>query len=77
MSLNGRHLYCRGIAGDKYLAYLARYEIGEGGGLNPAPEERLFALFQMPLPPTPIFRVHRAFVRSLGWEVIAGNAATK
>jgi len=31
----------------------------------------------MPLPPTPIFRVHRAFVRSLGWEVIAGNAATK
>jgi hypothetical protein len=32
--------YCRGIAGDKYLAYLARYEIGEGGGLNPAPEER-------------------------------------
>jgi hypothetical protein len=21
--------YCRGIAGDKYLAFLARYEIGE------------------------------------------------
>ena len=45
--------------------------------LSPAPEERLFALFQMPLPPTPIFRAHRAFARSLGWEVIAGNAATK
>ena len=45
--------------------------------LSPAPEERLFALFQMPLPPTPIFRAHRAFVLSLGWEVIAGNAATK
>ena len=77
MSLSGRHLYCWGIAEDKYLAYLARYEIGEGGGLNPAPEERLFALFQMPLPPTPIFRAHRAFARSVGWEVIAGNAATK
>ena len=45
--------------------------------LSPAPEERLFALFQMPLPPTPIFRAHPAFVLSLGWEVIAGNAATK
>jgi len=29
MSLYGHHLYCRGIAGDKYLAFLARYEIGE------------------------------------------------
>ena len=31
----------------------------------------------MPLPPTPIFRVHPAFVLFLGWEVIAGNVATK
>jgi hypothetical protein len=28
------------IAGDKYLVYLSRYEIGEGSGLSPAPEER-------------------------------------
>ena len=77
MGLNRRHLYCRGIAEDKYLAYLARYEIGEGGGLNPAPEERLFALFQMPLPPVPIFRAHRAFVRSLGLEVNEDNEETK
>ena len=68
---------CRGIAGDKYLAYLARYEIGEGGGLNPAPEERLFALFQMPLPPVPIFRAHRAFLRSHGLAASEGNAETK
>lgn len=77
MSLYGRHLYCWGIAEDKYLAYLARYEIGEGGDLNPAPEERLFALFQMPLPPVPIFRAHRAFLRSHGLEASEGNAETK
>ena len=45
--------------------------------LNPAPEERLFALFQMPLPPTPIFQARRAFVRSLGLEVNEDNEETK
>ena len=28
------------IAGDKYLVYLARYEIGEGGAPTPAQVER-------------------------------------
>ena len=30
----------QGIAEDKYLVYLARYEIGEGGAPTPAQVER-------------------------------------